>query len=174
MELTRSRPTLAVPREKPITSSPHHLITSSPHPLAVPREKPEDQKKLEQEMYKSQIEQMRQLAAGGVGQAPSEKEDDPKELRQLAERLVNDDAALVISELVAHSKSEQLRRSAAQILQAMAEVPESRGKLVAQGGFKAMLSLTIVDDEVTRTAAAWALAKVGISINPALYPQRTR
>ena len=58
-------------------------------------------------------------------------------------------------------------------LQAMAEVPESRGKLVQQGGFKAMLQLTVVDDEVTKTAAGWALAKVGISINPALYPQRT-
>lgn len=55
----------------------------------------------------------------------------------------------------------------------MAEIPESRGKLVQQGGFKAMLSLSLSEDETTRTAAAWALAKVGISINPALYPNRT-
>ena len=56
--------------------------------LCVAREKSEDQQRLEQEMDKAQIEQMRQLSAGGMGAAPTEKEDDPAVLIKLAYRLV--------------------------------------------------------------------------------------
>eukprot|EP00966_Prymnesium_polylepis_P009776 225621-Prymnesium_polylepis.1 len=66
----------------------------------------------------------------------------------------------VIAELVAHSKSDGLRRSAALVLQQMAESQSSRGKLVADGGFKAMLALTHSEDQPTKVAASWALAKV--------------
>ena len=45
--------------------------------------------------------------------------------------------------------------------------------MIQQGGFKAALTLTVSEDEKTKMAAAWALAKIGISINPALYPRRT-
>lgn len=70
-------------------------------------------------MDKAQIEQMRQLAAGGAGAAPSEKEDDPAQLTQLASQLVADEAALVVAEVVAHAKGDGIRRPAALILQAM-------------------------------------------------------
>ena len=70
---------------------------------------------LMQEMDKSQIEQMRQLSAGGAGNAPTEKDDDPALLKQIARQLVDDDAVLVIAELVAHSKSDGLRKYAAQV-----------------------------------------------------------
>ena len=56
----------------------------------------------------------------------------------------------------------------------MACTPEARGKIVQQGGFKALISLTIDGESAkTKEAAAWALAKVGISIDPKLYPRRT-
>ncbi len=116
---------------------------------------------------------MRQLAAGGMGAAPSEKEDDPAILAKLAYRLVQDDAVLVVAEALANSKSDSLKRPAADVLLAMAAEPDARGKIVQQGGFKALLGLTLSEDSKTSSAAAWALAKVGISINPALYPRRT-
>ena len=108
-----------------------------------------------------------------MGAAPTEKEDDPAVLHTLAHQIVKDDAVLVIAELVAHSKAESIKRPAAEVLLSMANTPEARGKIVQQGGFKALISLTIDGDEGTKKAAAWALAKVGISINPALYPRRT-
>ena len=141
--------------------------------LCVAREKSDDQKRLETEMNKEQIEQMRQLSAGGMGAAPTEMEDDPETLRKLAYRLVQDDAALVISEVVAHAKSDVVRQPCAEVLLQMTNTQEARGKLVQQGGFKALIALSLCDDEKTKDAAAWALAKIGISINPALYPRRT-
>ena len=52
-------------------------------------------------MDKAQIEQMKQLAAGGLGAPPSEREDDPTILTKLARRLVMDDAVLVVAEALA-------------------------------------------------------------------------
>eukprot|EP00967_Tisochrysis_lutea_P052004 scaffold64407_cov24-Tisochrysis_lutea.AAC.5 len=54
----------------------------------------------------------------------------------------------------------------------MAETPECRGKIVAQGGFKALLSCTLSEDKATAAAAAWALAKIGVTTNPVSYPRR--
>ena len=124
-------------------------------------------------MDKGQIEQMKQLSAGGLGAAPSEREDDPEILRQLAYRLCQDDACLVIAEVVSHAKTDNFFLPAAQVLLEMSKTPEARGKMVQQGGFKALLTLTVCHDEKARVAAAWGLAKVGISINPTLYPRRT-
>ena len=45
--------------------------------------------------------------------------------------------------------------------------------MVQQGGFKALLTLATCDDAAARLAASWGLAKIGISINPTLYPRRT-
>ena len=111
-------------------------------------------------MDKAQIEQMKQLAAGGLGAPPSEREDDPAILTKLAHRLVMDDAVLVVAEALAQSKSESLHRPAADVLLAMATEPDARGKIVQQGGFKALCGLTLSEDAKTASAAAWALAKV--------------
>ena len=93
------------------------------------RDRTDEEKRLEQEMDKGQIEQMRQLSAGGMGAAPAEKEDDPETLRKLAYRLVLDDACLVIAEVIAHAKTDTMNRPAAQVLLAMASTAEARGKL---------------------------------------------
>ena len=69
------------------------------------------------------------------------------------------------------AKADHIKRPAAEVLLQMACTPEARGKMVQQGGFKALLSLTLSDDAKTAEAAAWGLAKVGTSINPALYPR---
>ena len=162
-------------------SSFHFALVSALRRLCVPREKSDEQQKLEQEMDKEQIEQMRQLAAGGAGvaAAPQEREDDPEVLKTLAAQLVDDDAVMALSEVVAHAAAAEaaegsvaLRRQAAQVLLAMAAHAEGRGKLVAQGGFRALISLVLSDDDETWGAAAWALARVGISINPLLYPRK--
>ena len=51
-----------------------------------------------------------------------------------------------------------------QVLLQMANTPEARGKIVQQGGFKALLSLCLCDDPThgpkTRYTAAWALANL--------------
>ena len=86
--------------------------------------------------------------------------------------LVQDDACLVLAEIVAHAKTTTMHRPAAQVLLQMANTPEARGKMVQQGGFKALLTLSGCDDHMARVAASWGLAKVGISINPSLYPNR--
>lgn len=172
----------------------HFALMQAFRRLCVGRDKTDDEKRLEQEMDKEQIEQMRQLSAGGVGAAPAEKEDDPEVLTKLAYQLVKDDAVLVIAELVAHAgggsssigskggdggtnggnrPTSVLNRPAAQVLLQMATTPEARGKMVQQGGFKALLTLTVCDDAKTRTISAWGLAKIGISIDPQLYPRRT-
>ena len=54
----------------------------------------------------------------------------------------------------------------------MSTTVESRGKMVQQGGWKAAIELTHSTDAPTTMAAAWCLAKIGISINPVLYPRR--
>jgi len=130
-------------------------------------------------MDEAQIEQMRQLAAGGAGgAAPSERKDDPAVLTKLAATLVEDDAVLVLAELVAAAASRpggsgaSTLHTAARVLLSMATTPEARGKIVAQGGFKALLTCALCEHEPTATSAAWALAKVGISINPVAYPRR--
>ena len=154
-------------------SSLHFSLIQAFRRLCVSRDKSEEEKRLAQEMDKGQIEQMRQLSAGGMGAPPPEKEDDPETLRKLAHRLVLDDACLVIAEIIAHTKTDTMNVPAAQVLLMMANTPEARGKMVQQGGFKALLTLTVCPDEAARTSAAWGLAKIGISINPALYPRRT-
>ena len=157
----------------------HFALIQAFRRLCVARDKTDDEKRLEQEMDKGQIEQMKQLSAGGVGAAPSEREDDPEVLTKLAYQLVKDDAVLVISEVVSYKGTGStkpqtaLHRPAAQVLLQMAQTPEARGKLVQQGGFKALLTLAVCEDAKARDSAAWGLAKVGISINPALYPRRT-
>lgn len=154
-------------------TSLHFSLIQAFRRLCVARDKSDDEKRLEQEMDKAQIEQMRQLSAGGVGAPPAEKEDDPETLRKLAYRLALDDACLVIAEVISHTKTDTMNLPASQVLLAMACTPEARGKMVQQGGFKALLTLTVCSDDRARTAAAWGLAKIGISINPALYPRRT-
>jgi len=154
-------------------ASLHFALIQAFRRLCVARDKTDEEKRLEQEMDKKQIEQMKQLSAGGMGAAPTEKEDNPEVLNKLAYRLVRDDACLVIAEIIAHSKNSVMNLPAAQVLLAMAQTPEARGKMVQQGGFKALLTLSICDDVPAKTAAAWGLAKVGISINPTLYPRRT-
>ena len=151
----------------------HFSLINAFRRLCVARDKTDEEKRLLQEMDTAQIEQMRQMASGGLGAPPSEKEDDPEHLRQLAYRLVKDDACLVVAEIIAHTKSDSMNLPAAQVLLAMAGTPEARGKMVQQGGFKAMLTLTVCDNAEAATCAAWGLAKIGISINPALYPRRT-
>jgi hypothetical protein len=54
----------------------------------------------------------------------------------------------------------------------MCETPDCRGKLIAQGGFKALLSCSLSPDPPTASAAGWALAKLGVSTNPVSYPRR--
>ena len=157
-------------------ASLHFSLVQAFRRLCVARDKTDDEKRLEQEMDKAQIEQMKQLSAGGVGAPPSEKEDDPKVLTQLAYQLVKDDACLVLAELITHSGGKAttaLNRPAAQVLLQMANTPEARGKMVQQGGFKALLALTVCEDHAARVAASWGLAKLGISIDPQLYPRRT-
>merc|ERR1719230_2215406 len=85
-------------------TSLHFSLIQAFRRLCVARDKTDEEKRLEQEMDKGQIEQMRQLSQGGVGAAPSEKEDDPAVLKALAYRLVCDDACLVIAEIVAHAQ----------------------------------------------------------------------
>ena len=156
-------------------TSLHFSLVQAFRRLCVARDKSDDQKRLEQEMEPRQIEQMRQMqqSAGGAGAAPSEKEDDPEHLRLMAWRLVQDDAVCVLAEVVASAKSAAISLPAAQVLLSMACTPEARGKIVQQGGFKALLSLTLSEEPKARSAAAWGLAKVGISIDPKLYPRRT-
>jgi len=155
-------------------SSFHFPLISAFRRLCVEREKSDDAKRLETEMYKSQIEQMRQLAAGGMGAAPNEREDDPELLTKLAATLAEDDATLVVAEIVAHAREDSVacRRAAAQVLLAMSQTASARGKIVQQGGFKALITLVLSTDTATEAAAAWALAKVAISINPVMYPRR--
>ena len=155
-----------------VDTSLHFSLINAFRRLCVSRDKSDDEKRLEQEMDQAQIEQMKQLSAGGVGAAPSEREDDPEVLRKLAYQLVKDDACLVIAEIIAHTKTDAMNLPAAQVLLAMAQTPEARGKMVQQGGFKALLALATCDDDRAKSSAAWGLAKVGISINPALYPRR--
>ena len=114
-----------------------------------------------QEMDEAQIEQMRQLAAGGAGgAAPSERKDDPAVLTKLAATLVEDDAVLVLAELVAAAASRpggsgaSTLHTAARVLLSMATTPEARGKIVAQGGFKALLTCALCEHEPTATSAA--------------------
>ena len=59
------------------------------------------------------------------------------------------------------------------MLLAFANTESVRGKMVQQGGFKALLALVLADEKPTQMAAAWALSRIAISINPALYPRRT-
>jgi len=152
----------------------HFALINAFRRLCVEREKPADQKRLEQEMDSDQIEQMRQLAAGGMGAAPSERKDDPQILTKLAATLVADDAVLVLSEIVPRLPADatSMRRSAAQVMLSMAQTVDCRGKIVQQGGFKALVSLLHDEDKETHVAAAWAVAKIGISINPMMYPRR--
>ena len=46
-----------------------------------------------------------------------------------------------------------------QVLLAMSQTASARGKMVQQGGFKALISLVLSSDKATEAAAAWALAK---------------
>ena len=71
-------------------------------------------------MEPEQIEQMRNLAAGGAGvsAAPCERPDDPAILAKLAKRLCDDDAVLVVAEIVANARSDaaaSLFRTAAKV-----------------------------------------------------------
>ena len=56
-------------------------------------------------MDKAQIEQNASDVVRAHGAPPSEKEDDPEHLRQLAYRLVKDDACLVVAEIIAQTKA---------------------------------------------------------------------
>ena len=58
-------------------------------------------------MDPAQIEQMRQLAAGGAGAAPpSERDDPPEVMTALATTLVEGDAVLAIAEVVARARED--------------------------------------------------------------------
>ena len=153
-------------------SSFHFSLVSAFRRLCVPRKKSDEEKRLEHEMEPAQIEQMRQMSAGPGGAAPKEREDNPNTLAALAARLVNDDATLVVAELVAHTQSDSLKAAAADVLLAMAQTVDGRGKMVQQGGWKAALGLALHDDAEISKTAAWALAKIAISINPIMYPRR--
>merc|ERR1719163_2691127 len=54
----------------------------------------------------------------------------------------------------------------------MAQTVDGRGKMVQQGGWKAALGLALSEDAAVAQQAAWALAKIAISINPIMYPRR--
>ena len=58
------------------------------------------------------------------------------------------------------------------MLLAMAQTVDGRGKMVQQGGWKAALGLALSEDAAVAQQAAWALAKIAISINPIMYPRR--
>ena len=155
-------------------TSLQHSMVSALRQMCCPRDKTDEQKRLEQEMDPKQIEQMKQLS-NPQGNQPSEKEEDGAVLKGLAAQLAQDDATLVVAELVAHAPegAKGVLLSSAQVLLAFANTDGVRGKMVQQGGFKAALSLVLSDNKPTRLAAAWALARIAISINPALYPRRT-
>ena len=115
-------------------------------------------------MEPAQIEQMRQMSAGPGGAAPKEREDNPNTLAALAARLVNDDATLVVAELVAHTQSDSLKAAAADVLLAMAQTVDGRGKMVQQGGWKAALGLALSEDAAVAQQARvmrWRSAMAG-------------
>ena len=155
-------------------STLHYSLVSALRQMCCPKEKTDEQKRLEQEMDEKQIEQMRQMANPG-SQTVTEKMDDPEVMNALAAQLAADDATLVVSELVAGAPdgAKGVMDSAARVMLAMSTAPDVRGKMVQQGGFKALLSLVLSEERSTRISAAWALARIAISINPALYPRRT-
>jgi len=155
-------------------TSLQHSMVSALRQMCCPRDKTDEQKRLEQEMDPKQIEQMKQLS-NPQGNQPSEKEEDSAVLKGLAAQLAQDDATLVVAELVAHAPegAKGVLLSSAQVLLAFANTDSVRGKMVQQGGFKAALALVLSDNKPTQLAAAWALARIAISINPALYPRRT-
>lgn len=155
-------------------STLHYSLVSALRQMCCPKEKTDEQKRLEQEMDEKQIEQMRQMANPGA-QTATEKRDDPEVMNALAAQLAKDDATLVVSELVAGAPegARGVMDSAARVLLAMSMCADVRGKMVQQGGFKALLSLVLSEEKPTRMSAAWALSRIAISINPALYPRRT-
>ena len=62
------------------------------------------------------------------GAQPTEAEDDPAVLTKLAYQLVQDDACLVLAELIAHNGGKDIKaleRPAAQVLLQMATTPEA-------------------------------------------------
>lgn len=154
-------------------------------------------------MAPEQIAQFKKLARGqgkAAGEAEAEGEDesayDPALLGALRARLVRDDGVCLLAEVAAQAGAAphgaSTRAACAKALLALAELPEARGQLCAQGGFSACLQLAngpgadfgtppgapprtdeptaAKFDRQAAEAAAWALAKVAISTDPSLLP----
>ena len=85
--------------------------------------------------------------------------------------MVNDDATLVVAELVAHTQSDSLKAAAADVLLAMAQTVDGRGKMVQQGGWKAALGLALSEDAAVAQQAAWAWRR-SQSSSTRSYPRR--
>jgi len=67
---------------------------------------------------------------------------------------------------MAKHNSESCRELIASVYLVLCEEPENRGKLVAAGGGKALLPLSVSGTETGKSRAGQALAKMAISINP--------
>lgn len=74
----------------------------------------------------------------------------------------------VTTGLVALSKTESRnsKELITRVFNAMCEIPELRGKIVQQGGTKALLALAQDNTPVGKCIAAQALARIGITIDP--------
>jgi len=170
--------------------------------LVGDRELGEDEKRLQREMAPEQIEQFKKIAkgqnkaAGAEPDAEDESAFDPSLLAALRQRLVRDDGAWLLAEIAAQAGSSppaaSTRAACAKAILALAQLPEARGQLIAQGGFSACLQLangpgldfglppgapprhdegsTQKFDRQAAEAAASALAKMAISTDPNLLP----
>jgi len=70
--------------------------------------------------------------------------------------------------IMAKHNSSNCRELLAGVYLAMCENVENRGAIVAAGGGKALIPMALEGSEVGKTKASQALAKLAISINPAL------
>lgn len=117
---------------------------------------------------KKPTDEMIKLAEYAKHHIPEEHKFDNERYIKERRQLLMDAGCANAMAIMAKHKSDNCRELLAGVYLVMCENEENRGKIVAAGGGKALIPMALEGSELGKTKASQALAKLAISINPAL------
>ncbi len=117
---------------------------------------------------KKPTDEMLKLAEYAKHHIPETHKFDQEKFYKARRQLLMEAGCANAMSIMAKHNSSNCRELLAGVYLAMCENVENRGAIVAAGGGKALIPMALEGSEVGKTKASQALAKLAISINPAL------